>query len=287
MILKNYKKPLLIMAHPDDEIIGASKFLNAFNADLSILFTTNGRCSFYIDETYYKPFSCYSYNFDYIEMREREAKKALNIFGISNVKFSSFDDGLIYQYWKYLLWDIISFISYNNPDLIITNAYEGGNFDHDITNLLVHGACQFLNKNIHILDSYLYNLENGQINHNHIPSGDNSAFLRHKYCYLQYALNDSELQDKHKAMDEYVSQLDTDLKYFRKDKIESFMLNYEPKGTDFFNLPPHEGKLMYELSSDSVIHTFDEFRNIVIAFEEYMKEVNINGNRDVKNKFSR
>lgn len=168
----NYENPLVIMSHPDDEILSCVSFLKEYGKKIKIIYTTNGRVDPEVDASYYKPYTNQEYNQNYLKQRKDECNNALKLFNINpnNIYNLDFDNGTLYKNWNTVYQLLFEFISTSKPDVIITNAFEGGNFDHDITNIIVHHIIQQSECNCTIIDAYLYNYENGKINHNKVPN---------------------------------------------------------------------------------------------------------------------
>lgn len=135
------ERALVIVAHPDDETIGAGARLGRF-ARLRILHTTDGAPRTGPDA---EAAGCATAA-DYAALRRRELERALALAGVAPDRLDGLgfaDQGASYHLAS-LTRLVMHRIEDERPDLVLTHAYEGGHPDHDATAFAVHAACALL-----------------------------------------------------------------------------------------------------------------------------------------------
>jgi N-acetylglucosamine malate deacetylase 2 len=134
--------PLLVMvAHPDDEVIGLGGQLPRFR-DAAILHTTDGAPRDGRDVAMHG----FADPAAYAAARRRELHAALRLAGIGAER--ALELGVPDQQAALHLPDlaraIARVVADRRPALIVTHAYEGGHPDHDATAFAVHAALRLL-----------------------------------------------------------------------------------------------------------------------------------------------
>jgi LmbE family N-acetylglucosaminyl deacetylase len=132
---------LILVAHPDDETIGAGglicKLRNPF-----ILHVTDGAPP----NLDFARAAGFQTRAAYAEQRERELACALNLGGIpqSNRIWLGLPDQTASLDLTGLVGRLYAVLNDFHPDAILTHAYEGGHPDHDATAFAVHATCRKL-----------------------------------------------------------------------------------------------------------------------------------------------
>lgn len=134
----------VIVAHPDDEVIGAGALISKLN-DVSIVHLTDGApLNSRVSEE-----AGFDHPADYAEARRRECLSAL---AVANVQADRIVElaGIDY-YAPHFLSDlakrITTFLQQTAPDIVITQPYEGGHPDHDSAAFATHAAVRLLERN--------------------------------------------------------------------------------------------------------------------------------------------
>lgn len=223
---------LVLAAHPDDEIIGASQLISRFPQS-SVAFLTDGAPR----DTRFWSASANSSREAYAETRRNEAFRALDHAGVCRQRAfwlggvdqeAAFEMGPLAKRFAKLIGEL-------RPDIVVTHAYEGGHPDHDSAALVAKIAVSQL-EDKHppaLLEMTSYHARDG-----HCVTGeflDSGSFP--EVC-LELSTGDRDR--KRKMMDAHASQ---------RLVLESFAIDRErvrPAPEYNFGEPPHEGKLWYE-----------------------------------------
>jgi LmbE family N-acetylglucosaminyl deacetylase len=120
---------LLLVAHPDDESIGAGILMQR-NQGMHTVFATSGAPNRpYIWRQFGTPRRC-------ARIRREEAAAALAIVDVPKPVFLGFPDGRLYRNLAPAYRHLSELVRRIAPQIVMTHAYEGGHPDHD--------ACSFL-----------------------------------------------------------------------------------------------------------------------------------------------
>lgn len=225
-------KTLVIVAHPDDEIVGCGSLLQRVREPL-ILFATDGapRDRFFWER--------YGSREAYAGIRREEARAALDEIGVSQCEFlppannpgQFFLDQDLFLNIPRALEAISEIVVHTRPEALLTLAYEGGHPDHD--------TCAFLTSWIareYVLPAWempLYHRSsNGVVVRQEfiVPEGDEVLF----------DATPAEVERKRRALQAYISQQDILTEF--NPAIERF----RPQASYDFHRPPHPGVLNYE-----------------------------------------
>ena len=225
-------KTLVIVAHPDDEIVGCGALLQRMREPL-VLFATDGapRQQFFWEK--------FGSRETYAQIRRDEARAALAEIGVDRFEFlppadnpgQLFLDQDLFLHIPRALEAISEIVTHVQPEALLTLAYEGGHPDHD--------TCAFLTWWIareHVLPVWEMPLYHRSSAGALVPQ----EFIVPEGDEVLFDATLVEVHRKRKAIEAYASQNDT-LGMFNP-AIERF----RPQASYNFRRPPHPGILNYE-----------------------------------------
>jgi len=222
---------LILAAHPDDEIIGASVVLARFPASL-VVYLTDGAPR---DKQLWPP-TMQGLREDYENIRRREATNALSHAGISAKAIfwlGGVDQEVIFEA-RGLTAKLTESLRRHRPDLLITHPYEGGHPDHDSAALIARLACSILGSDApEVCEMTSYHARDERCVTGEFLNADPSS-------EIVLDLSAQDRQRKRKMMGEHQSQ---------RLVLENFPIVGERlRIAPFydFSQPPHKGKLWYE-----------------------------------------
>ena len=225
---------LVVVAHPDDEAIGAGGLLGGL-PDAVVVHVTDGAPR---DERYAQS-KGFATREEYARARRREVASALGHVGITpeRIRGLGYVDGEASLQLLELVFDIADLIDEVRPEIVLTHPYEGGHSDHDATAFAVHLACGILRRDkapapiVLELTSY-HNYSGTRRVFNFLPFiGTHHQTIR---------LTQEEKALKKRMYEEFLSQ---------REVLERFPINIErfrPAPRYLFTEAPHEGQLDYE-----------------------------------------
>lgn len=228
------RRVVVLVAHPDDEAIGAGAVLRGF-PDVTVVHVTDGAP---LDEGYAQR-KGFENRGAYAAARRREVTAALSVIGMSadRIRCMGIVDGEAAWHLVELCHKVADLLDELQPDVVLTHPYEGGHSDHDSTAFAVHLATGMLLREgrrapiILELTSY----------HNYGGSRRLFSFLPFANSRVKTVLLSSEdRRTKKRMFDQFTSQLPL---------LEKFPLQVErfrQAPRYLFTLPPHEGELDYE-----------------------------------------
>jgi LmbE family N-acetylglucosaminyl deacetylase len=225
---------LVVVAHPDDEAIGAGGLLAGL-PDAVVAHVTDGAPR---DERYARS-KGFQTREEYARARRREVASALSHVGITpeRCRGLGYVDGEASLQLLELVFDVAELIDEVRPTIVLTHPYEGGHSDHDATAFAVHLASGILRRDkvpapvVFELTSY----------HNFSGTRRVQSFL--PFIGAEQAtitLTEAEKNLKKRMYEEFVSQ---------KQVLERFPIGIErfrPAPRYLFTKPPHAGQLDYE-----------------------------------------
>jgi N-acetylglucosamine malate deacetylase 2 len=229
----------LLVAHPDDETIGASACLGRLR-NCTVVFLTDGAPR---DPALRSPRATGS-RAHYARMRHDEAIAALGLAGIppGHILFLGGVDQEAVHEIAILAERFASLLPQIQPDIIITHAYEGGHPDHDAAALIATLSKKILaheNKTApEVLEMTSYHLRDGQcVTGEFLPCDWGQGSGKEE---ITIQLSPEEHNRKEQMLSAYVSQ---------QVVLSRFSVSPEclrPAPTYDFTNPPHPGKLWYE-----------------------------------------
>jgi LmbE family N-acetylglucosaminyl deacetylase len=225
---------LVLVAHPDDEAIGAGGLL-AGMPDAVIAHVTDGAPR---DDRYAQG-KGFPTREAYARARRREVVNALGHVGITpdRCRGLGYVDGEASLQLMELVFDVADLMDEMRPEIVITHPYEGGHSDHDATAFAVHLACGVLRRD-NVPTPLLLEL----------TSYHNFSGQRRVFSFLPFLgtevrtiqLTETEKVLKRRMYDEFTSQ---------KVCLERFPIaleRFRPAPRYQFTAAPHEGQLDYE-----------------------------------------
>lgn len=234
---------LVVVAHPDDETIGAASLI-ARLPDCWMLHLTDGATR---EARFIEGFT--GSREEYAATRRRELAAAMALAGLGTDRLISIEDVADQEAclaMPYLARTVVRLCRELAIEIVLTLAYEGGHPDHDAAAFAVRAAIELLRnqgeKPPTIVEMPLYHAQPG------IPRGDvlvTQEFLQPEGSGNQVVrkdLSSAERTRKLRMYDCFVTQRHI-LPWFLPSVHESFR---EAPVYDFTR-PPHAGELQYEL----------------------------------------
>jgi N-acetylglucosamine malate deacetylase 2 len=222
---------MVVLAHPDDETVGASTLL-ARLTHARFVFVTDGAPGDGSDASRHG-WSVAQYR----DARRRERDAAFALCGLDAARIIELDcpDQQAALQLAALSRTLAALFDEHGIGTVLTHAYEGGHPDHDATTFIVHAAARLARDAPSIMEMPLYRRG---------PHGPVAfEFLADEQADAQaitVQLSPAECAFKQSLIDCYSSQRDT-LAALPVD-VERF----RPAPSHDFRRPPHEGLLWYE-----------------------------------------
>jgi len=227
---------LIVVAHPDDESIGAGSRL-ALLGNAWVLAVTDGAPH---DVECARDHGFASRE-EYAEARDRELRQALSVAGFPEDRLVKLDfvDGEATLRLVELCRRVAEMIDAIRPEVIVTHPYEGGHTDHDATAFAVHLACGMLRRERVRLPAIL------ELTSYHSRDGRKvvQEFLPHEGADREQRvvrLDADDREMKQRMFDCFATQTRV---------LEQFSTHFErfrPAPRYVFTEPPHPGLLNYE-----------------------------------------
>ena len=228
------RRVVVIVAHPDDEAIGAGAVLRGF-PDVTVVHATDGAP---LDDGYARKRGFASRD-AYAAARRAEVTAALGTIGIApeRIRGLGFADGELSWNLVDLCHKVMGALEELRPDVVLTHPYEGGHTDHDSTAFAVHLAAGTLSHDGHdappILELTSYHNYKGRRQYfKFLPSLGSRV--------TTILLSPEERRAKRRMFEHFVSQ---------RALLETFPIGVErfrQAPRYLFTVPPHDGQLEYE-----------------------------------------
>ena len=223
-------RTLVLVAHPDDEVIGCGGLLGRMRSSI-VVFATDGAPR---DRSFWSRFGSRE---AYAHTRKQEALLVAKLAGVDEIRFlcdgrgNQIADQELFRNLAAGLEQLRQIVAEMPPDVLLTPAYEGGHPDHDCCNFLAAIVAGEFHLQAWEMPLY-HRTADGEVRRQH--------FLEVKGHELVYDLSESEQTTKRLIVDAYRSQ-DAVLKHFSL-ATERFRLlpAYD------YSQPPHQGVLNYE-----------------------------------------
>ena len=232
---------LVVVAHPDDESIGAGARLNKLGNSWIVEITDGAP-----DDVECARRHGFDTPEEYAITRRRELENAMAIAGFPLDRLISlgFTDGEVTLRLAEVCLRLTDLIDSLKPDVVLTHPYEGGHTDHDATAFAVHLACGALRREgitpPAILELALYHARDGK--------KVVQQFLPHERADRDQRLvrlTAAERAIKKRIFDAFLTQ---------KSVLDQFGVEFErfrPAPRYIFTAPPHAGQLNYERYGDA------------------------------------
>lgn len=219
---------LVVVAHPDDETVGAGALLSRLS-DIWVVHATDGAPR----DPRFMARGFRGTREEYARARRRELEAAMGLVGIGPERLRCLgiaDQEAVFALPR-LVAEIGRAIRDVRPGAILTLAYEGGHPDHDAVALAVRKASQ----GIEVFEMPLY----------HAGPGTERMAVQEFLpgpAGIRLGLSRAERDLKRRMMETFSTQEET-LRAFLPPRDERF----RPAPACDFTRPPHDGRLQYEI----------------------------------------
>ena len=214
---------LVVVAHPDDETIGAGGMMAGLAAveDVHVVHLTDGAPR---DRRWF-PQHFDGTREEYAATRAAEARQALLYANVDDVRTLGCPDQEAVYYVRELAEQLRAIIEELRPDRILTNAYEGGHPDHDASAMIVQSLGM-------AIEMPLYHARRGSFTTLQFADDRDGIIIN---------LDDEQILRKQRMYDCYATQQEVLAQF--PIGIERFRVApcYD------FTQPPHAGPLWYEI----------------------------------------
>lgn len=217
-----YIRPLIFVAHQDDETIGAGILLQRAEHPL-VVFATDGASE---DPYFWK---AHGSRQALGEVREQEARSVMALAGVASVGFLAFQDQKLHQHAAEAIRALTDIARREACTAIVTHAYEGGHPDHDTCSYIAHVVGQ--QTGLSVWEMPLYHRAAGVITKQLFISGD---------VGLELFPAEAEIAVKHRMLSAYASQGDLAAAFPATTERFRRQPQYD------YTRPPHRGPLNYE-----------------------------------------
>jgi len=271
MASEPFRRPLIFVAHPDDETLACSGLLQRFPESL-VVFATDGTPAGYGLERKYGSLQAYT------GLRFQEAARALSHVPNSTFKWltgtdgSYFADMHVYEDLPAAATCLRAIAQAFAPDAIVSHTYEGAHIDHDACSFIaMHVAAALSLKGFEFPMYWLD--QSGKACLQRFRDGGLRVGARALECteaqVMKWQLSEAEIECKKKMMEEYrtqrgtVSTFDPRIERFRPatSTSSSFSISlcrdylYQNRPPRFYHTRRHR------LSAKALLKKFAEFED--------------------------
>jgi N-acetylglucosamine malate deacetylase 2 len=234
------QRPLVLVAHQDDEAIGCGILLQRAEQPVVIFATDGAPADQYFWGKYGSPERL-------AEIRRAEAAHAMSEVEVARYEILSIRDQRLFEHLPEALECIIAIARDHCCGSIVTHAYEGGHPDHDACSYLAFLVGEQLN--LTVWEMPLYHRAHGAPERQRFISGDADVVLMP---------TDAEYDRKRRMATAYASQGEVIRAFPERNEIFRRQSRYE------YSRPPHTGTLNYEawqwpITGHDVSRAFTEF----------------------------
>lgn len=218
-----FGRTLVVVAHPDDEVIGCGLLLQRLK-HATVAFLTDGAPA---DRYFWGKFGSRT---AYAELRAKETKAALaGLRGLRTLRFGVRDQELMFHLDAALEW-LRKKVKDEKPRSIVTHAYEGGHPDHDCCSFL----CAVIERESHVpvWEMPMYCRAGAKLVRQQALA--NAAAAVNVNATGREELRKREMIAAYQSQGEFISSFDM--------ATEKFFLHPQHD----YSRPPHKGKLNYE-----------------------------------------
>lgn len=216
------RRPLVLVAHQDDEAIGCAILLQRAEQP-TVIFATDGAPS---DPYFWKKYGSQA---RLAEVRREEASRAMAVLGIADFRILSVPDQELYRNLQSAIEEVSGIARAAHSTCVVAHAYEGGHPDHDSCSFIAAAVGRRLE--IPVWEMPLYHRAGGNVARQTFVSGDAELIL---------TPTESEYARKKKMAAQYASQGDVIRAFPAREEKFRRQPVYD------YTHPPHSGQLNYE-----------------------------------------
>jgi len=234
------RRLLLVVAHPDDDVLGAGALL-ARLPRARIVYVTDGAPRDGRDARSYG----FATPHDYAAARRREALAALALADIppqQTVWVDVADQEATFALERIagVLRELIAASDPDRPDLLLTHPYEGGHPDHDAVAFAVRAALTLVERDAK--DNAPAPILAEFAGYHAAPQGgrETSFLVRPGFPEALFRLSDAERRLKSRMLELHATQAAVLAEFPRDRELFRLAPRYD------FSRPPHPGPLLYE-----------------------------------------
>ena len=235
-----FQRPLVLVAHQDDEAIGCGILLQRAEQPVVVFATDGAPADPYFWGKYGSPERLAG-------VRQAEAAQAMAEIGVDHFEILDINDQRLFEHLSNALDRVIAIAVEHDCCSFVTHAYEGGHPDHDACSYLAFRAGAHLK--LPVWEMPLYHRAHGAPERQRFISGDADVVL---------TPSQAEYDRKRRMAAAYVSQGEVIRAFPERKEIFRRQPRYE------YSQPPHAGTLNYEawqwpMTGHDVSRAFSEF----------------------------